>query len=133
MDTGLPGLKKQSFNMPEQDNCPHNNIESNMCPLHCTDCGKVLEQDNWKERFVEQFTDKVDAENDYYDSQFTEGRPSRVIDFIESLLSSQPHALKEQMKACVENADINSHSDNLIHGGEMMKEKILSAIESIEI
>jgi hypothetical protein len=37
---------------------------------------------DWKEQFYKQFTDCVDAENDYYDSQFTEGRPCRVEDFI---------------------------------------------------
>ena len=41
----------------------------------------------WKSDFFRNFTDEVDKENDYYDSQFEEGRPSRVWDFMEGLLS----------------------------------------------
>lgn len=28
----------------DESACPHNNIESNMCPTHCKDCGKVLDE-----------------------------------------------------------------------------------------
>jgi hypothetical protein len=40
-----------------------------------------------KSEFFRNFTDECDKENDYYDSQFEEGRPSRVWDWIEGLVS----------------------------------------------
>lgn len=49
-----------------------------------------------KREFYSQFTDGVDSENDYYDSQFTEGRPSRVFDFMLSKFKAyQSHLLSE--------------------------------------
>lgn len=56
----------------------------------------MKDQDDWKEEFVSRFTDGVDKENGYYDSSFEEGRPSRVMDFISNLLSSQARELNEQ-------------------------------------
>lgn len=42
-----------------------------------------MNNETMRERFYKEFTDGCDAENDYYDSSFTEGRPCRVYDFIE--------------------------------------------------
>lgn len=39
--------------------------------------------------FYKKFTDEVDAENDYYDAQFTEGRPHKVVDFLLQALRDQ--------------------------------------------
>lgn len=33
--------------MPNTTPCPHKNIESNMCPTHCTDCGMNLDNVNY--------------------------------------------------------------------------------------
>lgn len=42
-----------------------------------------------KEEYYRLFTDRVDVENDYYDSQFTEGRPIRVFNFMLSRMEQQ--------------------------------------------
>lgn len=64
------------------NNCPHNNIESNMCPDTCKDCGKVLIEPNdppspltVEERFDElvnevrretHWGDEIDSPNHYF-------------------------------------------------------------------
>lgn len=57
-----------------------------------------MTNNNWIDEFYENFTDGVDAENGYYDSQFIEGRPCNVESFISNLLNQkdQEHAENEQ-------------------------------------
>lgn len=55
------------------------------------------------------------------------------VTFIEKLLSSQAHALKERMKAKILEKKTWVHFDKVDHGNAVSEENILSAIESIEI
>lgn len=50
---------------------------------------------NWEEEFYKQFTDECDAENGYYDSQFTCGRPNEVESFIHKV---RTEAILEERK-----------------------------------
>lgn len=136
--------------MPEQDNCPHNNIESNMCSLHCTDCGKVLEQDNWKETvdsWMFDFSDNGTASMKTGESTFVPYPNDFIKDFISSLLSSQAHALKERMITEIKKQKqwvfttppgLEEVSGKIIprvieDSEFILVKKLLSAIESIEI
>lgn len=51
-----------------------------------------------RSNFFRNFTDEVDKENNYYDSQFEEGRPSRVWDYIESLVRRRDAELLEKVE-----------------------------------
>lgn len=56
-----------------------------------------------------------------------------MVSFIENTLSSQAHALKEKMKACVPTEFKNKPVDEYIRGHNNCRRWTLSAIESIEI
>lgn len=51
-----------------------------------------------REEFYKQFTDEVDEQNDYYDSQFTEGRPSRVFNFLLSKLDDLRREIRKEVE-----------------------------------
>ena len=56
--------------------------------------------ENWKEEFIKKFTDEVNEENGYYDSQFTNIKPTEVIAFIESILAAQTTEFVEKLEDC---------------------------------
>lgn len=119
--------------MPEQDNCPHNNIENNMCPLHCTDCGKVLEQDNWKEELKKLLDNQRTGLKDSSDTNKTR---YAILALFEDSLSSQAHALKEKMKVVIleKKRELIDGQEGDVYGVDVvLVEDIVSAIESIEI
>lgn len=74
------------------------------------------EQDNWIDEFDEKFPELFDNK-------------TKLIPFISSLLSSQAHALKEQMKAKILEKKKKVYDTEYI----VSVEDIVSAIESIEI
>lgn len=45
--------------------------------------------EKWELEFYRMFTDEADRYNKFYDSQFTEGRPHLVVDFINDLLNKK--------------------------------------------
>lgn len=63
---------------------------------------------------------------------------TQIREIISDILSSQAHALKEQMKACVpgdkkEKVSERMYSLGKRHGHNELRKKVLSAIENIEI
>lgn len=105
------------------------------------------EQDNWKEEFDNAWNneslDEIDIDENGENS-FNWGKSQdRVRTFIEKTISSQSHALKEKMKACVPEAKqttISYKGEQKPHkkfktnvGFNDCREQTLSAIESIEI
>lgn len=85
-----------------------------------SDSGKTME---WKEEFKKQWIRETGGE----------GLPNFIIPFIETLLSSQAHALKEQMKACVPEEMGIYQLATFVVGWNECRNRTLSAIESIEI
>lgn len=87
------------------------------------------EQDNWKEDFRNTLN--------LYTFGMSIGNDDKIIKKVESILSSQAHALKEQMKACVPDKDTGMYSSSVYNDEKMgfnnCREQTLSAIESIEI
>ena len=59
-----------------------------------------------REEFAKKFTDKIDAENNYYDAQFV-NKPYYVWDFLDSLIS-RAHSLGRQ--EALEEANDNAYA-----------------------
>lgn len=109
-------------------------------------------QDNWKEKFdrkVNKLISSMPKGDGWCTETFEFGYKHQIGNeihtvtdwgnvsiFISSLLSSQAHALKERMKACIPEENTykrDTHDELFAEGYNCCRNELLSAIESIEI
>lgn len=91
------------------------------------------EQDDWKEEFDEKFAKQANIKAMLRNSSVPIVELLEIKDFISSLLSSQAHTLKEQMKACVPEEIDSGDPDNYDWemGHEKCREQTLSALNKL--